>query len=170
MNTLEIKSCLRQDASPYFVGVYPRDKLPTLKSLPAVVIANTDTSKGPGEHWITMYIPLDGEAMYFDSYGLPPQQKVFERYMGKSYTSNNIQLQSIYSSACGQYAVYSAVKMCRGWNMKQIQSEFDRRNLVENDTAVTDWVNKSFNMKTDTYDDEFLLKQICNVMKNVFIQ
>ena len=71
-----------------------RDKLPTLKSLPAAIVANTDTSKGPGEHWIAMYMPLDGETMYFDSYGLPPQQKVFESYMGKSYTSNNIQLQS----------------------------------------------------------------------------
>lgn len=37
---------------------------------------------------------FNGETMYFDSYGLPPQQKVFESYMGKSYTSNNIQLQS----------------------------------------------------------------------------
>ena len=155
--------------SPYFIGVFPRDKLPTLKTLPAAIVANTDTSKGPGEHWIAMYIPSAGEPMYFDSYGLPPQQKVFLNYIGKPYTSNNIQLQSMFSSACGQYAVFAVAMMCRGASMKKIQNAFDRKNPIENDASVTEWVNRNYNMKTNVYNEEYLMNQICKVMKDVKI-
>ena len=67
MNTAEILSCLKQDhrVSPYLVGVYPKNKLPHVKSLPCAIVANTDTSNGPGEHWIAIYWPIEGEPLYF---------------------------------------------------------------------------------------------------------
>ena len=171
MNTSDILSCLLQDVhvSPYVIGVFPRDKLPTLKVLPAAIVANTDTSKGPGEHWIAMYIPSAGEPIYFDSFGLPPQLKVFLNYMGYPHTSNTMQLQGLFSSACGQYAVYALAMMCRGVSMKKIQDAFDRKNFAENDASVTDWVNRNYNMKTLVYNEKYLTKQICKVIKNVKI-
>ena len=48
--------------------------------------------------------------------------------------------------------------------MKEIQKTFDRKNLPENDTAVTDFVNDTYDMQTDTYDIDFLSNQISKVM------
>ena len=39
-----------------FYGVYPANKIPKLSSLPALIVSNTGTSSGPGEHWIVLYV------------------------------------------------------------------------------------------------------------------
>jgi hypothetical protein len=169
MNTSEISACMKQDhrVAPYFVGVYPRNKLPSLEKFPSALIANTDVNKGPGEHWVAMYFPTDGQPMYFDSYGLPPQKQEFSKYMGSQYDHNNMQLQSPFSSTCGQYAIFFVAMACRGCTMKQIQDLFDKKNLEDNDVLVTDFVNRNYDMKTRVFDVDFLTKQICTVMKDV---
>lgn len=169
MNTSEILSCLQQDrkVAPYIAGVYPRDKLPAAETLPSALVANTDVNKGPGQHWVAMYLPSDEEPVYFDSYGLPPQQKEFSNYLGETFTYNDVQLQSPLSSACGQYSIFFVAMICRGCSMKQIQKLFDTKNLIENDTVVTEFVNRNYNLKTTVYDTEFLTKQICNIMESV---
>ena len=39
-----------------FIGSFARDKLPKVKSLPAALIINTDTSTQPGEHWVDVSV------------------------------------------------------------------------------------------------------------------
>jgi hypothetical protein len=170
MNTEEILSCLQQDRfiSPCLAGVYPRDKLPTTKTLPSAVIANTDVSAGLGEHWVAIYFPIEGEALYFDIYGLEPQQKEFISYIGSPYDHNDVQLQSPFSSACGQYAIFFTAMACRGCTMKQIQKGFSK-NLPENDAVVTEFVNRNYDMRTNAFNYEFLTKQVCYIMKDVKI-
>jgi hypothetical protein len=132
-------------------------------------VANTDTSNGPGEHWIAIYWPIEGEPLYFDSYGLIPQHKEFTRYLGKNYYYNGIQLQSPFSATCGQYAIFFTAMACRGCTMKQIQDTFDRRNLLENDNVVTQFINRNYNMNTPMFDVDFITEQICNAMnKNLY--
>ena len=172
MNTTEILSCLKQDrrVAPYLAGVYSCDNLPTVRTLPSAIVANTDNSDGPGEHWIAIYLPIDGEPLYFDSYGLKPQQKEFVTYLRRSsYDYNDMQLQSPLSSACGQYAVFFTAMVCRGWTMNQIKQIFDRKNLQDNDAVVTEVVNDTYDMKTEVYDVDFLSKQVCKAMKDVKI-
>ena len=53
-----------------FGGVYAIDQfiaggLVTHK----VYIVNTDTSKGPGKHWLAVYLPSTGIVEYFDPLG-----------------------------------------------------------------------------------------------------
>ena len=36
-------------------------------------ISNTDTSQGPGEHWVTFYFPKHGPFEFFDSLGHMPE-------------------------------------------------------------------------------------------------
>ena len=39
-----------------FLGVFPSNRLPRrIPTYPSSLIANTDPSSQPGEHWITMY-------------------------------------------------------------------------------------------------------------------
>ena len=55
-----------------FYGVYPANKIPKLRSLPALIVCNTDTSSRPGEHWIVIYVDENYIGEYFDSMGRFP--------------------------------------------------------------------------------------------------
>ena len=54
MNTNEISEYLNREliCSKIFYGVYPANKIPKLRSLPALIVCNTDTSSRPGEHFL----------------------------------------------------------------------------------------------------------------------
>ncbi|KAF2880316.1 hypothetical protein ILUMI_25858 [Ignelater luminosus] len=49
------------------------DQLPTKISKPCTVIANTDPSFRPGQHWNAFFIDENGYGEYFDSSGRPPK-------------------------------------------------------------------------------------------------
>lgn len=166
MNTEEILACMKQDSrvAPYFEGVYARNQLPNLSKFPTALIANTDVSTGPGKHWVGMYFGTEGRPMYFDSYGLPPQQPEFVKYLGSTYEQNDIQLQSPFSSTCGQYTVYFVAMACRGCSMREIREPFTGRDCGGNDALVTRFVNNNYDVKTAMYDFDYLIKQICVAM------
>ena len=69
MNTIEISEYLNRDliCSKNFYGVYPANKIPKLRSLPALIVCNTDTSSRPGDHWIVLYVDENRRGEYFDS-------------------------------------------------------------------------------------------------------
>ena len=69
------------------------------------VISNTDTSQGPGEHWVTFYFPKRGPFEYFDSLGHMPEDYGvgFEKILKKKYLKNVGQLQQSTSNVCGLY-------------------------------------------------------------------
>ena len=60
MNTKELLRSVQSDDIVHrtFGGVLPRDKLPReiLKDFPVSFIVNTDTSRGPGQHWVAFYL------------------------------------------------------------------------------------------------------------------
>ena len=46
--------------SKTFCGVFPSDKLPqTIEKYPCGIVANTDPSDKPGEHWIALFISIE---------------------------------------------------------------------------------------------------------------
>ena len=54
-----------------FIGVYPQDKIPLGRT--GLIIANTDTSSGPGVHWVAMV--LTPKTIYvFDSFARATKQ------------------------------------------------------------------------------------------------
>ena len=54
-----------------FIGVYPQDKIPLGRT--GLIIANTDTSNGPGVHWVAMV--LTQKTIYvFDSFARATKQ------------------------------------------------------------------------------------------------
>src|SRR5580658_6478645 len=95
---------------PKFIGVFPRDLLPTRVKYPSCLIANTDPSSAPGEHWVAIILNRDRSGEYFDSYGLPPMHDEIIHFMNrtcpKGWTHNPITLQCIECVTCGDYCVY----------------------------------------------------------------
>ena len=78
MNSNQIRRFLK--GCKCFIGVYPRDQLPVIKTLPCALVANTDDSKNPGEHWVAMYFSRT-KTEYFDSFGLPPYHEDLINYV-----------------------------------------------------------------------------------------
>ena len=101
MNTIEISEYLKRYliCSKIFYGVYPVNKIPKLRSLPALIVCNTDTSSSPGEHWIVLYVDENRRGDYFYSMGIFPT-KSFKIFLYENCTAwiwNEKQLQSVIS-------------------------------------------------------------------------
>ena len=71
MNTIANSEYLNRDliCSKKFYSVCPANKIPKLRSLPALIVCNTDTSSRPGEHWIVLYVDENRIGEYYDSMG-----------------------------------------------------------------------------------------------------
>jgi hypothetical protein len=122
MNTSEIDRFLRRRLDR-FDGVFSVDTLP---SEPHLLIANTEPSHRPGEHWIAIYVDDRGRGENFDSFGRPPTG-AFRRYMDEhcaNWTCNDRQLQSIVSRFCGHYCIYFCMLRSRDVDLRRIVSSF----------------------------------------------
>jgi hypothetical protein len=134
MNTLEINNVLKYYKN--FKGVYPLDKIPNINK--GSIIINTDVSSGPGKHWVAITIN-SRNSEYFDSFGLPPIHVHIIKFLNKfdGYCYNNITLQNINSTTCGNYCVVYVSLRCRGYKYNQILEIFNKNTLV-NDKIVTE--------------------------------
>jgi len=67
MDTREIERFLEADSAcrRVFQGVFSADTLP---EQPRLLVCNTDESTKPGQHWIAIYVGVDGCGEYFDSF------------------------------------------------------------------------------------------------------
>ena len=163
MDTIQLTLVLRKDryTRGVFQGVYPSDKLPTsVSSYPALFVANVDTSKKPGSHWVTFYFSKEREGEFFDSYGLPPTSYTgtFTRFLKNnscSWTFNTLTLQSINSKVCGHYCLYFALFRCRGVSMKTIVNRFSS-NKSRNDFLVKRFIEKHFPPVFKKYDSHVI--------------
>lgn len=109
MNTLQLKKDMMSRIFSVHENVYAADQLPTGKvSLPSSIIINLDTSDQQGSHWVCIHIDAQEKAEYFDSYGFPPANPSFIKYMQKNskmWTYNTRSQQSYFSSVCGHYCI-----------------------------------------------------------------
>ena len=80
------------------------------------VISNTDTSQGPGQHWVTFYFPKRSPFEFIDSLGYMPEDYGvgFEKILNKIYLKNVEQLQQSTSNVCGLYCAYYVIKRHTG--------------------------------------------------------
>ena len=165
MNSIQINNLLYNCGSTkqIFKGVFACDTLPDTpkrQQRPAAFVVNTDEISRPGQHWIAIFFPRKGSPEYFDSYGLPPLKSSLEHFINTSqYIFNNKQLQSFFTTVCGQYVIYFIWQKCLGKTIKDIQSIF-YNNLLQNDSIVNEIIEKHFNTDLDIIDIPFLKKQI----------
>ena len=117
MNTNEISEYLHTDSicRKMFYGVYPANKIPKLRSLPALIVCNTDSSCRPGKQWIVLYADENYRIQYFDSMGTFPTKffKVFLDVNCIGWIWNEKQLHSVISKYCGHYCIFDCLYRCR---------------------------------------------------------
>lgn len=121
-----------------FLGVFACDNLPRPHEIPYSLIANTDKEEDPGEHWIAIYVNSDGQADYFDSYGLPPLKKEFLEFLDeytKGFSYNKITLQCTSCVTCGEYASAYIYLRSSGYSHDEYMRYFTK-NTTSNDLII----------------------------------
>lgn len=152
MNTLEIWNALSSNihTKKYFKGVFSLDRIPKfIKNKPALLVVNIDKSNKPGSHWVAIYLPLKGNAEYFDSYGIKPMHdefiKFFKRQKFVKILYNKIQLQNYFSTVCGQYCCVFLLQRTKKKTLENfIKTYFNKQNFEVNDKIVETLFLKNF--------------------------
>ena len=137
MNNFELYELLRD----YPVSVCAADQIRMKRG--QFVISNTDTSDGPGKHWVAFYFPTRGPYEFFDSLGHTPNsyQVGLEKFLLNSYWTNCDRLQDYGSDTCGYYCAYYVMTRWTGRTFEDIVKPFNVYNLSENDSYVVHYVN-----------------------------
>ena len=102
----------------------------------------------PGPHWIAIYFNEQMKGEYFHSYGKDPihYNKHFLDFMNRNaveWEHNKTQLQSAFSTVCGQYCIYFLYHHCRKRTMSSIVKSFVNDKLC-NDQIVYDFVRQKY--------------------------
>ena len=151
MNTFQLTQVLTKDpvTSESFSGVYACDQLSSIEinEYPKSFVVNTDPMVLPGTHWIAIYFNEQMKGEFFDSYGNQPihYNKHFLDFMNRNaveWQHNKIQLQSAFSTVCGQYCIYFLYHR-RKRSMSSIVNSFVNDKLY-NDQLVYDFVRRKY--------------------------
>ena len=151
-NTFQLAQVLTKDpfTKGSFPGVYACDELSSIEinKYPKSFVANTDPMELLGTHWTATYFNEQMKGEFFDSYGKHPihYNKHFLDFMNRNAVEwgyNKIQLQSAFSSVCGQYFIYFLCHRCRKRSMSSIVNSFVNDKL-RNDQLVYDFVRRKY--------------------------
>ena len=107
-------------------------------------MVNTDQMELHGTHWIAIYFNEQIKGEFFDFYRKHPihYNKHFLDFLNINVIGlehNKIQLQSAFSTVCGQYCVYFLYHHCRKNSMSSIVNSFVNDKL-RNDQLVYGFV------------------------------
>ena len=155
MDTVELQHILDHSCLLYTLKakVCPKDLLPIHK-VPhtRAYIVNTQDSDQPGEHWVALFFK-NNEAVYFDSYGLPPLQHHILPFLESNcrrWSMNSMRLQGDYSMLCGVYCIYALHYLTLGYPMdKLLTLQFHPQRFDDNDNAVGHWFKKCYGQLYD---------------------
>lgn len=125
-----------------FLGVYPKDKLPTINNYPSCFILNTDPSNKPGEHWLAAFIDKN-KNYFFDSYGNSPSYFGLGSYFSqfKNLNWNKLKLQGD-SKNCGLYCILFLLYKTHN-KLDQFYFEFNKSPFINDKKLI--YLIKKFN-------------------------
>ena len=171
MNAFQLAQVLMKDlfTRGSFAGVYACDQLSSIKinKYPKSFVVDTDPMELPGTHWIATYFNEQMKGEFFDSYGKHPihYNKHFADFRNVEWEHNKIQLQSAFSTVCGQYCIYFLYHCCRKRSMSSIVNSFVNDKL-RNYQLVYDFFRRKYrqvhpSLKQDT---NFVVKQLSRAL------
>jgi hypothetical protein len=143
MNTLEINTLLKKHPHfrPVFKGVYARNRLPRLLSVPSALVGNTDPDHRLGQHWIAIYIDANSKGEYYEPTGRPHLLRVYVNFMRKhcySWNYNTVRVQEEGSTVCGHHCIVYLIHRCAGHSITDITRLLE--NPMEATTIVQNFV------------------------------
>lgn len=140
----------RLESIPSFVGVFAADRLPDQVPIPCFLVANTDVSNEPGEHWIAIALMAGGSAVFFNSFGLPPLVPEIVTFIRRNAPNHlkysNIVLQDGNSESCGWFCIAFIEHLARGGTLESFVALFThvRRNVgLKNERILAELVQSS---------------------------
>ena len=167
LSTFEIEDCLEQhldaDKNFYFYGAVPIDfsncsvsNLCRFNMKEHIdrgetkigIVFNTDTSKGEGEHWISLYMDLGKHnndfpgIYYFDSYGYKPPDEIKKlikkvQKQGRKYNCEPYYFYNDYpyqkrSAQCGMYSIHFIKKMLEDLSFEEyLNTKLNDKHMLE---------------------------------------
>lgn len=111
--------------------VYMKDELKEMKQFkfPLNIIINIQSSDYKGIHWSCLYIKNKNNIIFFDSYGLPPQDEIkdfIKKLLNKEHFTtirNTTPIQKLGETYCGQICLYV---------LKQLNEKENFQTIVKN--------------------------------------
>ena len=86
------------------------DEIKDVQITPIInIIVNIETTKDNGAHW-SCYHQNGKNKFYFDSYGLPPQKEIINKFKSP-ILANDFIIQDYTSKICGQYCLYVLMRL-----------------------------------------------------------
>lgn len=169
MDSEQLADALRMNplTKDHFGGVYSSDEIPWQEKKKTIYqsrcfIFNLDASYEPGSHWVCIILreKNEGPNIYFDSYGMLPFYKRFEKFMSNCFSYNAYQLQHNYSTACGQWCLYIIYHILNKLPLDFIVNKFNNKDKLINDYVCNHFVKRIFNIKPKVVAKDFLQEQL----------
>ena len=113
---------------------------------PEGLIVNTDSSRGPGTHWVSFYLPGRGPPEFLDPLGFPPEHyhanfRDFLIVHGPDYLRNSGRIQDYGSATCGAYCLDFLTQRHGGVDYRAYLGEWTD-DYAANDSLVLRRINK----------------------------
>ena len=154
-----------------FDGVYLSDLLLLeVKQYPQSFLANVDTGKKPGTHWVAFYFIDDQHRQFLDSYELPPYRytKYFEDFLHRNaakWAYNRKHLQSLFTDVCGHYCTFYIYNRCHNVKMNPIVNIFPSKVKEDNHALVRYFVERKLVVREIVKPSSSLKLQCCKLSK-----
>lgn len=126
MNSLEISTYLKKIDHSLCNNVFAANRLPFSMSRPVYLISNLDPDTKMGSHWVAIFININGEGEYFDSFGRRPDSYhlTFLNRNTTRWIYNDRVIQNAFSSVCGQYCLLYLYLKYRGMSLNDFINIF----------------------------------------------
>jgi hypothetical protein len=147
MNSVRIEFILKHDpvTKKVFKGFAYPDYSESFSKYPALLIFNTDSITGPGEHWCACYFINKKFAEFFDPYGLSPElygfKPIIQKY-SKTIYFNEKPVQGLLASTCGHHVLFYSLHRARGMSSRTIINKLYSDNPRKNDNMVFKYLQK----------------------------
>lgn len=147
MNSTRIEFVLKKDpfTKKVFEGFAYPDFHKKLRKFPSLVIFNTDSVSGPGEHWCACFYLNKQFAEFFDPYGMSPDIYDFtpsiQRFSKKIYF-NEKPVQGLTADTCGHHVLFFSLHRSRNISSKTIMNKFYSDDAAKNDKMVFNYLQR----------------------------
>lgn len=122
----------------WFLGCHMHDQLPSSILPDSAIVINLDDSDGSGTHWVACG-DRKGVKYYFDSFGLPPSDRIRKLLTGKAFYSDS-QIQQSDSVTCGYFCILWLRKLFEEGGYDSVY-QFDQKDSDANELKAENAIN-----------------------------